>query len=212
MIKISKSAEPGCLTQLKAREDIEATYDDLEGECKEVVCNQLSTDQEGLCAYCQRSLKSVEIEHYIPQTKDPTKVLDYTNFFGVCSGSFWIDKMTGEKIVFCESHRGSTALTINPEQQEDIDTIYFDEENRIKSSNETFNRELDEILHLNFIELCEERQHRYRREMGRVVDYAMEYDVPRNEALEIAIGIIEDSSPKIEHCGLVLYRFRQFLE
>ncbi len=58
MIKISLSPEPDCLEKLKLVSN--AKYDDLKGECDDIVRNLLYNDQKKLCAYCQRELKSIK--------------------------------------------------------------------------------------------------------------------------------------------------------
>lgn len=157
---IEKEIEPECLTSLR---EVEAnTYDDLRGDCKQNVINQLRHEQNSLCAYCEKSIKNLTfIEHYHSQTSSPDLQLTYLNFLGVCSGIKYINKGNGLKKLHCDSSRGSTQLNISPLFIDHINTISFNEEDRIISSNSIFNNDLNNVLNLNFKELCLERRNNF---------------------------------------------------
>jgi len=162
MIKINKSEEPICLERV--RNNPNATYESLslDVDCNKEVRQLLHDDQKGLCAYCQRIFESkIFIEHYIAQADNDRGrelQLSYSNFLGACSGKYYLDRKKGNKILFCSVNRGNSTLTINPESQSDIDTLSYDEESRIKSTNTIYQKELDTILNLNFDDLCLDRQ------------------------------------------------------
>lgn len=208
MIRVDKTDEPQCLTLLKSK--LDSTYSDLRGECKEEVTQKLSTDQKHLCAYCQRTFEStVFIEHYTPQSSRAEE-LDFDNFLGVCSGVYYINRKSGEKIKFCSSERGNNSLTINPLNQSDIDTIYYDEENRICSTNSIFQNELSRTLNLNFFDLCFDREIAFKEEEDSYLDMASEMNLSPIETYTKVIRIIENDNPKFS--GFLLFRFHQSLE
>jgi len=214
MIKINKSEEPNCLKLL--RDDPDTTYDDLSRnkDCNEEVRKLLSTDQNGLCAYCQREFDSkIFIEHYIAQA-DPKqgKELDlsYSNFLGVCSGKYYVDRKTGEKILFCSVNRGSSSLKINPESQDDVDTLFYDKESRIKSTDPIYQHELDVILNLNFDDLCLDRQIMFEEELKIIQETAISMGLSPLETYSKAIKSVALRNPKFS--GLLLYRLKNLLD
>jgi uncharacterized protein (TIGR02646 family) len=208
MIRVDKTDEPQCLTLLKSKSD--STYSDLRGDCRKEVTQKLSTDQKHLCAYCQRTFEStVFIEHYDPQSSK-AKELDFDNFLGVCSGVYYIEKKSGKKIKFCSSERGNNVLTINPLNQSDIDTIYYDDEDRICSTNDIFQKELSQTLNLNFFDLCFDREAAFEEEKKSYLEMASEMDLSPIETYTRAIRIIKNGNPKFS--GFLLFRFHQSLE
>lgn len=209
MILIDKSPEPDCLKVLKTNPD--NTYDDLEGDCKKEVQDSLFSDQYKLCAYCQSNFKStVFIEHYIPQTTDSKKALQYANFLGVCSGKYYLDRKKGTKIDFCSHSRGSAELTINPEDSAHIATLTYDEENRIVSSDAVFNNELNHVLNLNFDDLCLDREISLETETQSVDELAIEMQIGKVEMYQKLIRSILTKPPKFS--GFVLFRLNQYLQ
>lgn len=108
---IDTDKEPQCLETLRTNGH---HYIDLKGECKNEVRAELSEQQKSYCAYCERKLDPlVFIEHYISQSQDPSQELVFSNFLGVCSGKYYLDKMTGKFIPHCGDSRQSLALSIN---------------------------------------------------------------------------------------------------
>jgi uncharacterized protein (TIGR02646 family) len=96
---ITKNTEPTIFTNWKAQanDDWQPTFDKLRGTEKKAVSKSLIEEQGFLCAYCccrinsnntgkDKDMGGNAIEHFIPQSIDPTKELDYNNFFIVCSG------------------------------------------------------------------------------------------------------------------------------
>ena len=213
MIKINKSKAPNCLEKL--RNDPHSNYDSLSQNkiCNEEVRMLLHTDQNGLCAYCQRKFESITfIEHYVAQSdsvRGKELELSYSNFLGVCSGNYYIDRKTGKKIVFCSVNRGSSKLTINPEKESDIDTLSYDDENRIKSTDPIFQKELDTILKLNFDELCRDRQSIFDDELAAIQEMANNMGLSPLETYSKAIKSVAARNP--EFSGFLLYRLVKLL-
>ena len=215
MIHIKKSQEPECLRELRETEG--TNYDDLQGECKKQVTELLSNDQGGLCAYCQRYLNpSVYIEHYIPQLKDGNSLeLKYSNFLGVCSGKYYMDKMTGEHIAFCSVLRGSEVLSINPLVKESISTIFFNESNEIHSRDKKTDTELNETLNLNFIEICEDRGNQYNHFFKSFLYMGLKMKLSKIQILQKALTslneiLLQNEFP--EFIGFINFRINQAIE
>ncbi len=211
MIRIIKSEEPDCLKQF--REVPENKYEHLQGECLSLTRNLLFSDQNGLCAYCQRRLTSTTfIEHYIPQTKAPEKELDFSIFLGVCSGKYYVNKKTGKHIKFCSHLRGSEDLTVDPLKKTDIETLYYDENNKIFSSNQAINDDLKERLNLNFDELCEDRQKSYDNLLKNIIDLGSKQGLSKIEIFKKALNVVKTKNPSREFNGFLIYRLEKTID
>lgn len=209
MIKITKSEEPKCLTALKLSPS--TTYDDLKGECREEVRGLLSNDQKYICAYCQRTLRvAMTIEHYIAQTTDPTRDLEFHNFLGVCTGRFYLDKKSGKAIRFCSTSRASNLLIIDPTDEADINTLSYDENFKINSTNLAIQNDLDRYLNLNFDQICLERKSFFDDEVKVVQDMALEMGFSNFEAYSRAIKSVESRNPVFS--GMLLYKFQELVD
>lgn len=147
-IIIPPDIEPECLKSL--RSDPVHTYNDLKGDCKYQVVEQLSGLQNELCAYCERKLTGF-IEHYLSINTHPDKQLDWDNFLAVCSGRLWT---TNE--VCCSQSKDNTILSLDPRKRECIDSIYFEGE-FIRSKDMKWDGELNNILGLNCSSLINKR-------------------------------------------------------
>jgi len=214
MIKISKSKEPSCLKNLRNSPTPNINYSNLKDNCLLEVRTLLSLDQKNLCAYCQRKFQSTTfIEHYIPRAdtgQGKELELKYANFLGVCSGKYYVDRMTGKAVLFCSAKRGSQPLSINPESQFDIDTLFYDDENRIKSTNQVYQNELDNILNLNFDDLCLERQISLEEELNPIIGLALEMQLTPINTYTKAINSIIARNP--EFSGYLLYRLNELIK
>jgi len=213
MIKINKSEEPTCLNNLRNSQIPRINYYSLKDDCLLEVRKTLNRDQKGLCAYCQRKFQSITfIEHYIPRAdngRGKELELQYSNFLGVCSGKYYVDRKTGEAILFCSTKRGDQPLSINPENQLDIDTLFYDEENRIKSSNQVYQNELDNILNLNFDDLCLDRQISFEEEINPILEMAIELGLTPVETFTKALNSVTLRKP--EFLGCLLYRLNELI-
>ncbi len=211
MIHITKSEEPDCLKEL--REVPENKYENLQGECLNITRDLLYDDQKGLCAYCQRRLTSTTfIEHYIPRSKDRSKELDFSNFLGVCSGKYYVDKRTGKHIKFCSNIRGNEDLTISPLNETDIETLYYDENNKICSSNQPINNDLNSKLNLNFDELCEERQKSYDNFLKNIIDLGSKLGLSKIEIFEKALNVVRMKIPSYEFNSFLIFRLEKAID
>ncbi len=208
LINIDVDSEPDCLKKLRNENK---TYDDLKDDCLKKVRKLLNTQQEGYCAYCEQKFKSIVfIEHYISQQEDNTQDLMFSNFLGVCSGKFYVDKKTGKHIAHCDTSRGATPLTINPKLQEHIDTIFYDENGRIASTNPDFNKDIDDILNLNFEELIELRDKEFKRNFYNLSKFARQFKLSKKETYKR--GLKASNSGKMDFPSYLSYRYKKLLE
>lgn len=146
-VNIPHDAEPDCLRLLEYPKH--SYHGDLKDECKREVQNRLSQFQNKLCAYCERELKGVFIEHYLPISSHPSNQLDWSNFLAVCLGNFYPKPI----VSFCNRSRKDLPLSLDPRIEKHMLTIYFDDV-LIRSTDSIFDKELNEVLNLNCVELC----------------------------------------------------------
>ena len=97
----------------------------------------------------------MKVEHWRPQSRYSELALDYKNLLGSCKGNEGQPK----HIQHCDTHKGDTEITINPaDPHKHCElVIKYSLNGRIYSDNPTINRELNEVLNLNFQTL---RNHR----------------------------------------------------
>lgn len=191
---IIKQKSPNCLKILN--EDDKNTYKNLKGNCRKEVLESLKSEQNNICAYCDRKMKTVQIEHYIPQTKNPELQLDYNNFLGVCFGMFFFDRKNNVGVKYCESHRGNQDLKFDPKEKTHIDSIYFDSEGFVKSTDSTIQKNFDTILNLNFEELREERISNFVKESDNLAAFCSEFNIDKKNGILRMLKLFEDRSHK----------------
>ena len=152
MLKINKGSVKPIFFELKK---IHSSYDELVESEKNKIKEVLLQEQQNRCAYCtcRISLEQSTIEHYIPQSRDRSLSLEYSNMFAVCR----VTRDSPRSLQTCDSHRGSTLLHIDPRKQENIDTIYYTHGGRILSVNEDFEYDIDCTLNLNQARLVNNR-------------------------------------------------------
>ncbi len=160
LVEIDLSKEPVCLQELQA--NVEMTYGNLEGVCKEEVITLLKISQNNLCAYCQKSIENVmTVEHYIAQSDIDNNgnnlQLSFSNYLGVCLGQFRYDRLSRKTILHCDSSRGNISLKIDPRIPEHISTISYTDDFKIISSDNDFNSDLNTVLNLNIDGICDLR-------------------------------------------------------
>ena len=110
---------------------------------------------------------------------------------------------------FFSKERGSDDLTINPAIEIDMNTIYYDDDNQIHSSNPIFESELNNTLELNFDDLSIDRGIAFEEESSIIEEMAIELELTPIEAYTKAIRSVKNRNP--EFSGLLIYRFNQSL-
>ena len=146
MKKITKSKEPKEWTEYRLIPGVK--YSPLP-ELREA----LLKEQGYLCAYCMRRIPTKDgnsdetsrIEHLKSRKKHPDLQLDYSNMVVCCPGAigdghnFHCDKLKGENDVSFDLFDDHFISTIS----------YSSKDGCISSSNENFDKEMNEILNLN---------------------------------------------------------------
>jgi uncharacterized protein (TIGR02646 family) len=211
LVEIDLSLEPACLQALRTNTDM--TFDDLRVDCKSEVVNLLRTEQKNLCAYCQKSIENVmTIEHYIAQN-DLANIgqdlqLNFSNFLGVCTGKFYINKMAGTHDEHCDTSRGNIPLSIDPRMPEHIATISYTDDFKIISSTPDFHNDLDIVLNLNIDGICDLRNKSFENYFTQI-----RIDLSGLNPLELyrrALRDIEINPP--EYYGYLKFMFEKLLE
>lgn len=144
MIFIDKGRGPASLIGYK--HDLNASFDNLPSEIKTEIRNSLLKEQGYLCAYCMRRIEDpseIKIEHYVARNSE--NELDYKNLLAVCKGN----EGSRKENQTCDTKKGSEVLHINPQKNADILTISYTRNGIIKSSNEVYQQDIDNILNLN---------------------------------------------------------------
>lgn len=155
MIYIEKGIEPHGLTQYRLSTP-NASYDGMPTNVKDDIKNHLLNEQCFICAYCmtQIQLNRTTIEHYVPQSVERDKDLEYGNMLGVCRGNEG-NPYTQQT---CGSHRQNRTLTVNPLQMSSVEIISYSRSGQIKSTNAEIDYDLNETLNLNVSFLVNNRK------------------------------------------------------
>ncbi|CAK4075904.1 retron system putative HNH endonuclease [Vibrio sp. 16] len=157
MKQIIKKAEPVKLTQYRLQSD--AVYD---GPNFTVVKNDIRTslleEQGYLCAYCMKriSFHNMKVEHWAPQETHPDKQLNYRNLLGCCKGNegFPPSEQT------CDTKKANLNLSFSPADSScSIESkVIFANDGLVFSTDQKFDRELNDILNLNYYRLKRNRE------------------------------------------------------
>lgn len=143
MILIKKQSEPHQWTAY--RKTAGAAY-----QSQSYLTDSLLKEQGYICAYCMRRIPCKDslsnedhhIEHIKPRSEYLKNQLDYKNMVIVCPGHM------GDKD-HCDRSKGNKEMTLSPLNSRVIQTISYENNGFIKSSNSDWNRELNDILNLN---------------------------------------------------------------
>lgn len=158
MIEIKKEREPEKL--LRYRQQIGASYEDMEPDVKSELLKKLLKEQGHICAYCMRRIPEtrtlpegvapVTIEHWLPRNLDSGEDfgqgLDYKNMFAVCSGNRGCGNKNG---LTCDASRGNQHIKVNPCDARTLRGITYTSSGRIQSSDPEIDEDLNDRLNLN---------------------------------------------------------------
>lgn len=145
MILIKKQSEPVALTGYKKQKW--AYYEGIPSAIKTSILESLLEEQGCVCAYCMKRISTddMTIEHYISQSADKSKTLDYQNMLGVCFGN----RGKKEEEQTCDAHRGNSVLVVDPLIPAKVQQIKYKSDGTIYSDDLNINRNLNEDLNLN---------------------------------------------------------------
>ena len=165
MIQITKNQCPGELKKYSKKKG--ASYGGIPEKVKQSLRNSLLVEQGFLCAYCMCRISSSEckIEHFHCRDKH----LVYGNLLVCCVGG----KKGKEK--HCDSAKGNKDITCSPLDPACIKSLYYDlYDGTIHSSNDEWNKELNDVLQLNIDKL---KQLRKQALDGLIESLKLEADV-----------------------------------
>lgn len=148
MIYIHKGSEPRSLVEHRCTPGA-----DFDGLDKTELRECLLEEQGYLCAYCMKRIhdeKDTKIEHY--RARNDENQLEYNNLLAVCYGNqtpAGSEVRYGKKRLTCDSMKGNQFLHINPQSQDDMSTIYYDNQGWMYSTNEVYQEDIKNVLNLN---------------------------------------------------------------
>ena len=157
MRAIAKGREPVSLTA--HRKMAHSDYDNY--QAKKELRHSLVTEQRGLCCYCMRRIRpepaTMKIEHWKCQRHYRGDELKYRNLLGSCLGG----QGKPERLQHCDTRKGDNDLKWNPaDPAHHIETrIRYELDGSIRSDEEEFDGQLNDVLNLNLPVLRNNRKH-----------------------------------------------------
>lgn len=147
MLNIQKKREPRLLTEHRCHKN--ACYENMPQQVRDQLKRQLLEEQGWLCAYCMKRISATDmkVEHVASRHEHPERQLDYSNLVACCYG----DEGKSRKEQYCDTHKGQKSLSKNPAVPADRteESIQYDAEGYIYSTDPVFDKELSDVLNLN---------------------------------------------------------------
>ena len=199
---IEKKSEPESLARYR-REQF-ASYDGF-GQ-KDELRQALADEQGYLCCYClsriEANAQRMKIEHWKPQSVEPTQALEYRNLLAVCKGG----EGQPRDLQHCDTSKGDQILEIDPTERVCEQRVrYNDASGELYSDDPTVQRDINVVLRLNLRRLVRNRK--------QVLDDALA-DMARRHPGEWTIGFIQKERERwnrknghgkfAEYCTVVL--------
>ncbi len=147
MRRIDKGREPNSL--IAHRKGGGATYENF--QAKQELRDALVAEQGGLCCYCMDRIEadaaSMKIEHWRCRSRFRNLELTYGNLLGACRGGE--GQLRSKQ--HCDTRKGDRDLDRNPaDPSHHIETrVCYLDDGTIYSSEDTFDRQLNDVLNLN---------------------------------------------------------------
>lgn len=156
MRNIQKLEEPNALVVHKCQRD--ACYENMPAQVRNQIIFQLLQEQGYLCAYCmcRISRTTMKVEHVASRFDHLEKQLTYSNLVACCQGN----EGHPHNDQHCDTYKGSKTLSKNPAIPQDRieETIQYNLQGQIFSTDRIFNNELNQTLNLNIPKLCNNRK------------------------------------------------------
>lgn len=221
MILIRKKTEPK--EWLKYRSTPGVDYQSI----PELV-NSLLEEQGYVCAYCMRRIPCKDrlyrkdgttyvltdedhrVEHMQSRENHEDKKLDYSNMVICCPGHIGNED-------HCDRLKGSRDISFSPFDSSFIETLSYKTDGEIVSSNEQYNKEINEVLNLNTKILKENRKSTWEAVKKELI--ARNGGKPWNKS--ILSKYVEKYSSRherngklklIPYCGVVLFFLQKKLK
>lgn len=164
MRTIKKGKEPRVLVTYRKKDD--ATFNNLPGDVKKEIQDQLVREQHGLCCYCQSRIRAsgdgMKVEHWQSQSpyKYPERQLDYSNMLGACCGGQKYGQKSSREQHHCDTLKGDSDLCFSVcDSAHPIERkIQFSSLGRISSDDPDIDDAINNVLNLNLSVLIENRK------------------------------------------------------
>ena len=161
MKQIIKTKEPTSLTQYRAsisKDDLNnlEKFDTAPSKVKDELRDKLLNEQGFICCYCMSRVESRDskIEHFKARSKYRNKQLDYSNLFIACLGG----EGHSFKNQYCDTKKGNEPLNHINLLTNIEKNIKYKKDGFIFSPNEDIDKELNDILNLNYKVLMKNRE------------------------------------------------------
>jgi len=159
--QIFKTKEPLSLTTYRAgipKKDLEKLekFDTSPSDVKDELRNKLLKEQGFICCYCMDRVEfhNSKIEHFKPRSLFRGEQLDYSNLFIACLGGEGRTQVNQH----CDTKKGNNRLN-NINLTSNLETnIHYRKNGEIFSENKNIDKELNEILNLNYEDLKTNRE------------------------------------------------------
>lgn len=237
IIEALNAAKIDCKERQEAGDVKAARYAFDHLRVKEDIKESLLQEQHGLCAYCMQEItpSSARIEHWKPLSKNTEDALEYSNMFAVCYGGEHAEEPSeefaqgkGRKGLCCDASKGDHDITLNPCNYSHMVRICYSDEDVFMSTqprDETLNRDINDVLHLNGIirdgqllydtktNLVHNRREVYRSFRAYIDDLEEKY-TPDEVSLRIKerIKSLETSETYVAFVGVILYFLKRELK
>ena len=180
MRRIVKAAAPAGFNAWRASHP-GACYEDLADEGKDSAQAALCADQGHLCAYCQSRIEPtgdrMRVEHWVAQTDDASRDLEWKNLLGVCPGKTPLPPDAPQPVgrkrrqadEHCDRRRGHRTLNLHPAADPDVaQRFHYHADGRIEGTDEAASKDI-EVLNLKHPRLMRNRSavfERLRQKLG----------------------------------------------
>jgi len=151
MKNITKGTEPRSLVEHRCQ--TAADFDNFSD--KQGLRDALVQEQGFVCCYCMGRIMpdalKMKVEHWHCQDMHPTEQLDYSNLLGACNGGMG----QAPRLQHCDTKKGSQLLSLNPANPAHRveQTLRYLGDGTLKSTDPTFDIELNTVLNLNLSQL-----------------------------------------------------------
>ena len=211
MIKITKNKEPKEWTQYRNTPGVD--YQSIPQ-----LVDALLQEQGYICAYCMRRIPCKDkisnedhhVEHILSREKHPDRKLDFRNMVICCPGHI------GDAD-HCDRSKSDQDVSFDLFDTTFIDTLSYKSDGTIASSNEQYDREINDVLNLNAPLLKANRKQCW----GGVVQALMSKkgNKPWDKATLLrylakysSMHNKDGKSQYIPYCGIVIYNIQKKLK
>lgn len=220
MIKITKDKEPKAWTEYR-------TTPGTDYQSIPELVDSLLKEQGYICAYCMRRIPHKDklykkdginytltdedhrIEHIQSREKYKERKLDYNNMVICCPGHIGDED-------HCDRLKGNNDISFTPLDSAFISTIIYKNDGEIVSTNEQYNREINDVLNLNTPLLKINRKQSWETVQKELV--AIKNGKPWNKSIihqyidkYSSMHNKDGKSEYIPYCGIVVYNLQKKL-